>query len=641
MVSTARDIKQAYFALHNGLTAYAGSLSPEEDKWLWEAVNEAVLIERKQQTEYDRMFGDPIKVAQALIEEKQSIPIIIASLIYSRIKKEQLSDDAFRHKLDDIEARYSTEIKNITRFALQVAYTDMPKRKPALEKLIASSEAKRKYHFEQIRREKKRNPDAVARPMHTVEEQQTAAYLRYMDSRNPVPQSQVIRVAERWVALKEIDPSTATEAQKKRIRESWLVHAQMANNHGLRKFYYDFGNLYIQTHFPDTYKAIEDSLDLLAKTLGQEGNPLGEVTEFLSRKLVEAGLECRDSLDNIQGGFYIKERLRKSVISIWTKLVSDGIDPEDYFKTHADEIRRDPQERLKILIKDVFAGHLYDLFACTVIVDEKALVRLGHIKEGDPKKVWHVHQEACRWVEGLLLDGVIRGGELRKQQYVPMVGRTKNYFRKPRGARQYRSLHVGIARMVAMPELGIRRLHLPVEVMLRTPLVHMEAEYGKWAHNRFKSELIRGEAAWQDAQKQASARTNVYLFTPDGEVLEFKKGTTIRDVAFSINQDLGLYCTGASAYSGYQTWRQDEFPNLRQLAPLTPDSLVDNIDGCSIIIEADVPQVVRQLREDGIKGYPTLPPGHTSKTLRALRDGSASTMTHRKVGAILRSLDLK
>lgn len=634
------DEKKAYATLHDGIASYAGALSPLQQHWLRSAISEAAQFPIPKMLPDDRMFSDPFKVAQVLIEEKQSLEIIIASLIYSRIKKEQLGEEAYRKKLEDIMILYSGDVARMTQYALQEAYTDMPLVRPALQRKFDISNEKRKLHFAAIREEKKINPGAKAKPQQTLEEKETTTFIRYVDSRNLLPQSQAIRIADRWVSLQDIDPDNATDADKARIKESWLVHAQMANNHGLRRFYYDFGNLYIRTHFPETYKAIEQSLDLLAKTIGKEGNPLDDITHYLTGALVskDVGLQPKGSLENIDGGFYIKQRHKKSVISIWTKLIGDGIDPEDFFKRDAEQIGSDPKARLKILIKDVFK-EVYDLFAFTVIIDEKALIKKGLIAD-EPNKPWHAHKNACGMVEQFLVMGCTEGLPLHELGYSIRNDRRKNYFENPRGRRAYRSLHLAVFRKVAIPELGIDELELPIEVMVRTPMVHFEAEFGKWAHNRFKSETIRGEAAWQDAQTLITARQKVYLFTPDGEILEFNKGTLVRDVAFEINQDLGLYCTGATAYHGYHSWRESGTRKLIAQLCMKPDATVDDIQGCTIHIQADVPQAVKEMRAQKVIGYAEMPPGYSKETLEALRDDVTTDLAERKINTILKRLAL-
>lgn len=640
MATYPLDEKRAYETLHDGIVSYAGALSPQQQHWLKSAINEAVQFPLPKLLPDDRLFSDPLRVAQILIEEKQSLEIIIASLIYSRIRKEQYNEEAYRKKLEDIMIIYSGDIARMTQYALQEAYTDMPLVRPALQRKFDLSNEKRKQHFAAIREEKKINPGAKAKPQQTLEEKEVSAFIRYVDSRNLLPQSQAIRIADRWVSLQDINPDNATPAEKARIKESWFVHAQMANNHGLRRFYYDFGNLYIRTHFPETYKAIEQSLELLAKTIGKEGNPLDDITDYLDVSLSSSsfGLQRKESLEDIDGGFYIKQRHKKSVISIWTKLIGDGIDPEDYFKMHAEQIGSDPKARLRILIKDVFK-EIYDLFAFTVIIDEKALIKNRLIID-EANKPWHAHKNTCGIIEQILVNGCTKGLPLHELGYSIRNDRRKNYFENPRGRRAYRSLHLAIFRKVAIPELDIDELELPIEVMVRTPMVHFEAEFGKWAHNRFKSETIRGEAAWQDAQTLITARKKVYLFTPDGEILEFNKGTLVRDVAFEINQDLGLYCTGATAYHGYHSWRENGTRQLIEQLCMKPDATVDDIQGCTIHIHADVPQAVKEMRAQKVIGYATMPPRHSKQTLEGLLGVVTTDLAKRKINTIIKRLEL-
>ncbi len=642
MATYPLDENKAYETLHDGIASYAGALSPQQQHWLKSAINEAAQFPTPAVSADDRLFSDPIKVAQILIEEKRSFEIVIASLIYSRIKKEQLSDDAYQKKLRDIAVTYGDKVQLYARYALQFAHTDLPNDDQLQEK-YRISEVERQKYFADIRERKKLVPTLKAKPKQTEEEKQTTLFVNYLDDLNEEPESQAIRLADRWVLLQEFDPDNLTNPQKKRIKESWLVHAQLANNHGLRRFYYDFGNLYVRAFFPHSYRAITALNDYLAKMENAENDVLGGVTEYMSRKLTEAGLVQKDNLDDIKGGYYIKKRYQKSPISIITKLIGDGIDPEDYFKRHADETAKDQSMLMRLVVQVLFVdGRLKDALACTIIADEEALVELGHIKRGEANKPWHTHKNACEWMGKVLDEGTQENGELRRDNYTADPERDKNYFTDPRGRREYRSLHKGKSKLVSLPGLDDKnKFPLSMEIILRTKTVNFEAEYGRWAHASFKSETIRREAAWRAAQANVTSRRKVYLFTQKNKMLEFNAGTRIRDVAFEINQDLGLYCTGATAYRGYKGWRDDLTVPLQPLKiVLTPDTLIDDIAGCTIIIHADVPQAVKEMRAQQVIGYPEMPPGYTDEKLQGLIGDVTTDLSKRKINTIRKRLEL-
>lgn len=130
---------------------------------------------------------------------------------------------------------------------------------------------------------------------------------------------------------------------------------------------------------------------------------------------------------------------------------------------------------------------------------------------------------------------------------------------------------------VANPkENGYRSLHTAVkgpdnrvlEVQIRTKQMHEEAEYGVCAHWRYKHsdaeasptgyeqkiEWLRqvlewheevGGTPWEDHLPRGIEHDRIYIFTPDGHVVDMPEGATAVDFAFRIHSDIGLRCKGA------------------------------------------------------------------------------------------------
>lgn len=130
---------------------------------------------------------------------------------------------------------------------------------------------------------------------------------------------------------------------------------------------------------------------------------------------------------------------------------------------------------------------------------------------------------------------------------------------------------------VANPkENGYRSLHTAVkgpdnrvlEVQIRTRNMHDEAEYGVCAHWRYKKsdkgstsssyeqkiEWLRqvlewhdeiGGTRWEDHLPRGIEQDRIYLFTPDGHVVDLPENATPVDFAFRIHSDVGLRCKGA------------------------------------------------------------------------------------------------
>lgn len=125
-------------------------------------------------------------------------------------------------------------------------------------------------------------------------------------------------------------------------------------------------------------------------------------------------------------------------------------------------------------------------------------------------------------------------------------------------------------------ENGYRSLHTAVkgpnnqvlEVQIRTRAMHDEAEYGVCAHWRYKKseterpstsyeqkiEWLRqvlewheevGGNPWDDHLPRGIEQDRLYVFTPDGHVVDLPHNATPVDFAFRIHSDVGLRCKGA------------------------------------------------------------------------------------------------
>ena len=138
----------------------------------------------------------------------------------------------------------------------------------------------------------------------------------------------------------------------------------------------------------------------------------------------------------------------------------------------------------------------------------------------------------------------------------PVPGRFRDYIAMPK-ANNYQSLHT----TVIGPQ-GER-----VEFQIRTQEMHAIAEHGVAAHWKYKEgklieqedemkfKWIRKLLEWQtelsdpaeflDTVKLDLFADDVYVFTPKGELLEFPRGSTPLDFAYSIHTDVGHSCIGA------------------------------------------------------------------------------------------------
>lgn len=139
----------------------------------------------------------------------------------------------------------------------------------------------------------------------------------------------------------------------------------------------------------------------------------------------------------------------------------------------------------------------------------------------------------------------------------PMPGRFKDYIAMPK-FNMYQSLHTTV----------IGPAGRPLEVQIRTEDMHRMSEYGVAAHWRYKEKGSRADATldqqlawlremvdWQDETQDSReflkslkvdlAPTEVFVFTPKGEVMSLRVGSTPVDFAYNIHTEVGNHCVGA------------------------------------------------------------------------------------------------
>ncbi|MGF3115266.1 RelA/SpoT family protein [Facklamia sp. P12937] len=145
-------------------------------------------------------------------------------------------------------------------------------------------------------------------------------------------------------------------------------------------------------------------------------------------------------------------------------------------------------------------------------------------------------------------------------KWKPMPGRFKDYIAMPK-ANMYQSIHTTV----------IGPQGKPVEVQIRTHLMHEVAEYGlaahwaykegktvdeqprdniqqqlKWFHDIVEYEDDAGNASeFMEFIKEDVFKDQVYIFTPKGDVFELPLGSGPVDFAFHIHTEIGNKTVGA------------------------------------------------------------------------------------------------
>jgi GTP pyrophosphokinase len=138
----------------------------------------------------------------------------------------------------------------------------------------------------------------------------------------------------------------------------------------------------------------------------------------------------------------------------------------------------------------------------------------------------------------------------------PIPGEFDDYIAVPKD-NFYRSLHTAI-----FYEDG-----KTLEIQIRTPEMHQNAEYGIAAHWRYKEGSARDEdyerrilwlrslMEWRqdvmdarefmDSMKTDVFQDRVYVFTPKGDIIDLPTGSTPIDFAYHVHTDIGHRCRGA------------------------------------------------------------------------------------------------
>jgi len=289
-------------------------------------------------------------------------------------------------------------------------------------------------------------------------------------------------------------------------------------------------------------------------------------------------IKLADRLNNMRTLEYLPEEKRKVIaqetIDIYAPIanrlgmgeVKWELEDESLRYLHSDiyyiiakNVRQKRRERLKY-IEDV-----------RVIIQE-------HLKEsgmflsveGRPKHLYSIYQKmqrrrisfdevydllAFRIISDSVKDCYASLGAIHSL-WTPVPGRFKDYIAMPK-ANMYQSLHTTV-----IGPKGNR-----IEIQIRTKKMHEVAERGIAAHWIYKEgtemsaihpdefKWIQQILSWQKDMKDPKeymkslkvdlTATEVYAFTPKGEVKSFLRGATTVDFAYSIHTHVGNKCSGA------------------------------------------------------------------------------------------------
>ncbi len=271
------------------------------------------------------------------------------------------------------------------------------------------------------------------------------------------------------------------EKQEQKARETLEIYAPLAHRLGMNTMKWELEDLSFATLYPKMYDEI---VRLVGQRAPERDSYLTEVRDIVEADLREAKVKA-----TVTGR-------PKHYYSVYQKMIVRGRDFAD----------------------------IYDLVGIRILV------------------------ESVRDCYAVL--GVIHA------RWNPVPGRFKDFIAMPK-FNMYQSLHTTV----------IGPTGKPVELQIRTTDMHRAAEYGVAAHWRYKQGNVGGKSGpddmgwlrqlleWQretddpddflDALRYDLGSTEVFVFTPKGDVVALPGGATPVDFAYAVHTEVGHRCVGA------------------------------------------------------------------------------------------------
>ncbi|AYA41847.1 bifunctional GTP diphosphokinase/guanosine-3',5'-bis pyrophosphate 3'-pyrophosphohydrolase [Xenorhabdus nematophila] len=298
---------------------------------------------------------------------------------------------------------------------------------------------------------------------------------------------------------------------------------------------------------------VQDIRVILIKLADRTHNmrTLGSLRPDKRRRIARETLEIYSPLAHRLGIHHLKTELEE--------LGFEALYPNRYrvIKEVVKAARGNRKEMIQKILSEI-EGRLTDAgIQCTVSGREKhlySIYRKMHLKEQRFHSIMDIY--AFRVIVANL-DTCYRVLGQMHSLYKPRPGRVKDYIAIPK-ANGYQSLHTSL----------IGPHGVPVEVQIRTEDMDQMAEMGVAAHWAYKAQGESGTTAQVRAQRwmqsllelQQSAGSSfefiesvksdlfpdeIYVFTPEGRIVELPAGATPVDFAYAVHTDIGHACVGA------------------------------------------------------------------------------------------------
>lgn len=292
----------------------------------------------------------------------------------------------------------------------------------------------------------------------------------------------LIKLADRTHNMRTLG-ALRPDKRRRIARETLEIFSPIANRLGIHSFKSELEELGFEALYPMRARILRESVK---RARGNRKEVIDSVYKEIDGRLHEAG---------IKAAVYGRE---KNLYSIYNKMVK----------------------------KELHFYEVMDIYAFRVIVDDI---------------------DTCYRVLGQM-----------HSLYKPRPGRFKDYIAIPK-TNGYQSLHTSL----------VGPHGVPVEIQIRTEYMDQMADKGVAAHWAYKSS---GDATGSTAQIRAqrwmknllelqqsagnsfefieSVKTDlfpdeIYVFTPEGRILELPAGATPVDFAYAVHTDIGNSCVGA------------------------------------------------------------------------------------------------
>ena len=292
----------------------------------------------------------------------------------------------------------------------------------------------------------------------------------------------IIKLADRLHNMRTIQFMKPHKIEEK-CRETLEIYAPLASRLGISAIKFEYEDIALKFLHPKEFEDLQKKVTLRKS---QREETINEVID-----------EIKESLDDMDLKYEIYGRA-KHFYSIYRKMKN----------------------------QDKQIDEIFDLIAVRVLVDS--------VKD-------------CYSVLGIV-----------HTMWTPIPGRFKDYIAMPK-PNMYQSLHTTV----------IGDNGEPFEIQIRTHEMHEIAEYGIAAHWKYKEGKTSGNATndevklawlrqsieWQkdladpkeflETMKMDLFATQVFIFTPRGDLFELPAGSTPLDFAFKVHSAVGCKCVGA------------------------------------------------------------------------------------------------